>query len=159
MFTGPAIGTTSPSVHQSKEPQSLDESYIGIIVGALAALVIVLCLIVVIVIMGYRRRKHNNNRRTCMLKPMPVDGHVTINLNDLRANTNGKISNGNMYNSVALEELEMERELCTAAELKSDKGAYLDPSGTIQSRQLPDLPPTPDSSGTVPIKTTTMTNQ
>ncbi|XP_064615973.1 discoidin domain-containing receptor 2-like isoform X2 [Liolophura sinensis] len=89
---GPAVGTTSPSVHQSKEPQSLDESYIGIIVGALAALVIVLCLIVVIVIMGYRRRKHNNNRRTCMLKPMPVDGHVTINLNDLRASTNDTYS-------------------------------------------------------------------
>jgi hypothetical protein len=99
---------STDSVHKEKEEKEVAEDYIGIIIGALAALIVLLVFIIVIFFIRHKRRKHNNNRRS--LKPV-VDRHVTINLNDLRGSTNGKVSNGNMYNSIATDETNSEREL------------------------------------------------
>ncbi|KAK7504484.1 hypothetical protein BaRGS_00004350, partial [Batillaria attramentaria] len=76
------------------------------------------------------------------LKPV-VDRHVTINLNDLRGSTNGKVSNGNMYNSIATEETDSEREMRGEGGEKLSKAAYLSPKDSIQGRQLPPVPFSP----------------
>lgn len=51
-----------------------------------------------------------------------------------------------MYNSVATEEGESDRETYSAAD-KLGKPAYLEPKDTIQGRELPELPASPESGG------------
>ncbi|PVD21718.1 hypothetical protein C0Q70_17518 [Pomacea canaliculata] len=133
----PTDGSTD-SVHKEKENKEYSDDYIGIIIGALAALIVLLVCIIVIFFVRHKRRKHNNNRRS--LKPV-VDRHVTINLNDLRGSTNGKISNGNMYNSIATEELDSDREPSNhSGNQKLGKAGYVTPKDTIQGRHLPPYP-------------------
>lgn len=129
---------STDSVHKEKENKEYSDDYIGIIIGALAALIVLLVCIIVIFFVRHKRRKHNNNRRS--LKPV-VDRHVTINLNDLRGSTNGKISNGNMYNSIATEELDSDREPSNhSGNQKLGKAGYVTPKDTIQGRHLPPYP-------------------
>ncbi|XP_046560812.1 discoidin domain-containing receptor 2-like [Haliotis rubra] len=139
-IVSPASQSTD-TITKKGETAEFDDGYIGVIIGALAALIVILIIIIAIFIIRHKRRKHNNNRRN--LKPV-VDRHVTINLNDLRGSTNGKISNGNMYNSVATEEGESDRETYNAAD-KLGKPVYLEPKDTIQGRELPELPASPES--------------
>ncbi len=61
--TGPSPGpegTTDEVNHQSKK--SLDDQYIGIIIGVLTAVIILLFAIMVIIIMRQRRRKYHNHQ-------------------------------------------------------------------------------------------------
>lgn len=150
---------SSDSVHKEKESKEYDDNYIGIIIGALAALIFLLVVIIVIFFVRQKRRKHNNNRRS--LKPV-VDRHVTINLNDLRGSTNGKVSNGNMYNSIATEETDSDRGEGAG---KIGKAAYLSPKDSIQGAEMRDyavpdvtksalvvnLPPRPPRNGSAGI--------
>ena len=55
--------STESSVIDSKTPKSLDDEYIGIIIGALAALSLVLFAVILVIILRHRRRKYNNNHR------------------------------------------------------------------------------------------------
>ena len=128
-------------VHKKKEETKTDDGFIGIIIAGLAALIVILVIIIVIFVIRHKRRKNNNNRRS--LKPV-VDHHA-INLNDLCGTSNGKVSNGNMYNCVATDEMDSEKEI--VGDGKLSKPAYLEPKDTIQGRDLPDLPPSPVSGG------------
>ncbi|XP_052222204.1 LOW QUALITY PROTEIN: discoidin domain-containing receptor 2-like [Dreissena polymorpha] len=83
------------------EKASATEDYVSIIIGALAALIVILTIVVIFVVIRYRRRR-NQNRQS--LKPVS-DTVLNINLNNFQNNiTNGKVSNGNVYNGVATEE-------------------------------------------------------
>ncbi|XP_055955868.1 discoidin domain-containing receptor 2 isoform X2 [Patella vulgata] len=82
--------TETEDIQKEKEEKEYDDSYIGVIIGALAALILILIIVIFIFFYRHKRNKNNNNRRA--LKPV-VDRHVTINLNDLRGSTNGKVSN------------------------------------------------------------------
>ncbi|XP_064648959.1 discoidin domain-containing receptor 2-like isoform X3 [Lineus longissimus] len=125
-----------------KHTPSLDDKKIGIIVGALAALIIILILIVLAIIWRQRTLKHNNNRRNVK----PVDKPISINLNDLHPNitVNGKLSNGNMYNSIGQSDMESDRDID-----RCNNDIYHELDECLQSRKLPDLPPlkTPESTG------------
>ncbi|XP_052828814.1 discoidin domain-containing receptor 2 isoform X2 [Octopus bimaculoides] len=68
---------------QHKPPKAMDDSYVGIIIGALAALIIILFIVAVIIVVRHRRSKHNNNQ-PCQKPVVLGDRHVTINLSDLR---------------------------------------------------------------------------
>lgn len=119
-----------------EKKKSLDEEYIGIIIGALAALIILLFVVIVIIIIRQRRRKFNNNHQT--LKSSIDPRHITLDLNDLQTNgPNGKFPHGNPYNTVA-----------TASDGESDAGGtyklqsnlFVNPLDELQQRQLPELP-------------------
>lgn len=137
----------------TKTRKSLDDEYIGIIIGVLAALILVLFAIILIIILRHRKQKYNNNHRAMKsIEPR----HVTLNLNDLRNNTlNEKIiSNGNMYNCVATSDGDSDRDgACTSSVDSSSiyPNHYLLPDdlreSCMQNRMLPDLPPTQYSSG------------
>ncbi|XP_041368248.1 discoidin domain-containing receptor 2-like isoform X2 [Gigantopelta aegis] len=123
-------------VHKKKEETKTDDGFIGIIIAGLAALIVILVIIIVIFVIRHKRRKNNNNRRS--LKPV-VDHHA-INLNDLCGTSNGKVSNGNMYNCVATDELDSEKEMMGDGKLS--KPAYLEPKDTIQGSRdyaVPDV--------------------
>ncbi len=132
----------------SREKKSLDDQYIGIIIGALSALILLLFIVIVIIIIRQRRRKYNNNHRVMKIIESK---HVTLDLNDLQNNTlNGKLSNGNMYNFVATSDGESDRE---GASVKIENhDLYNGGNSHYQQRALPDLPHrTPDSgSGSYP---------
>ena len=141
---------TTPVLNTSKAQRSLDDQYIGIIIGALAALILLLFVIIIIIILRHRRRKYNNNHRS-MKSIQPR--HATLDMGDLteiQQNTlNGKLSNGNMYNGVANSDGESDREgtCCVGRDLY-----YQDPVDSlhgIQTRKLPELPRTPESTGMV----------
>ena len=91
-----------------------DDNIIAIIVGTLAALIALLFAIVAFIIWRQRRSKQNNNRHS--LKPV-VDRNMPINMNDLHGTRNGKVSNGNVYNSVATEDVECDAQLCNGDKL------------------------------------------
>lgn len=116
--------SNSPDVPLTeKENKEYDDEYISIIVGALAALIFLLICVILIFFCRHKRRKNNNNRNGH--KPVS-SSHITINLNDLRAATNGKVSNGNMYNSIATDEADSDREAggcCNSAGAGSEKFA------------------------------------
>ena len=125
-----------PPIHTTTE-----NNMIGIIIGTLAALIVILFagVCIVIVIIRHKRSKQNNNRHC--LKPV-MDRHIAVNINDVR-NQNGKISNGNMYNSVATDDMESDRELCrNGIDHKLCKDPYSDPKDSLEGRQL-----LPDHSG------------
>ncbi|KAK3589844.1 hypothetical protein CHS0354_015861 [Potamilus streckersoni] len=77
--------------------KTLDGDYINIIIGSLSALFVILVIIVVIVIVRLKRRQ-NNNRQTLM--PV-IDSVLSVKLQNTNGNPNEKISNGNMYYSIA----------------------------------------------------------
>ena len=122
---------------RSKPHKALDDQYIGVIIGALCALILLLFIIVLIFVLRQRRKKHSNAK---VIQPR----NVTLNLNDLRNPGSGKLSNGNMYNSVASSDVESERD---GPSVKLTNDIYGGQFGTIQSRRLPELPPTPGSVG------------
>lgn len=81
------------------------------------------------------------------VKMVPGD-HITFNLNNLHNAVNEKLLNGNMYNCVATSE-HMDATVCDAAIYKIKPGQhYDDTSNSMLSRKLPELPKTPDSTGT-----------
>ncbi|KAH9500701.1 Epithelial discoidin domain-containing receptor 1 [Bulinus truncatus] len=102
-------------------------SNISIIIGALAALIFLLLGVILIFFCRHKHRKNNNNRRGH--KPVSTS-HVAINLNDLRASTNGKLSNGNMYNSIATEDADSDHDgvgCCNGSSRGSEKFARSEP--------------------------------
>ena len=114
-------------------------------------MILLLTAIVLLVVYRQRRRKSNNNGKHIKYNGEPH--HVTLNLNDLRAMTNtptasappppapatnGKVSNGNLYNSIATSDLDSDRELGNGKLLNGD--TYREPFDGIQGRKLPDLP-------------------
>lgn len=84
------------------------------------------------------------------MKSFEPPRHVTLNLNDLRAPpvANGKVMNGNMYNSVATSELEIDSKENSLTKF-ANGDAYGEPFDGIQTRKLPELPKTPESTGNV----------
>ena len=81
----------------------LDDTYVGVIVGVLVAVVLLSAIVFVFV---FRRRRGKFNGSPHKLFGM---NHMNFNLDDLTpAMANGKLSNGNMYNSIAtMEDKEM----------------------------------------------------
>ena len=129
-----------------KAEKNLDDEYIGIIIGALAALILLLFAVIIVIIMRHRRNKYNNNHRT--MKPMEPR-NVTLDLSDIRlAATNGKLLNGQMYNCVATSEEGELMENNPGFVSKQDLSELYGESTGIQARKLPSLPRrTPESSG------------
>ena len=128
----------------------MDDQYIGIIIGALGALILLIGAIVIFVVVRRRKQKYNSGSQ---LKPVQTQ-HVTLNLDDLRAltNSNGKVvSNGNVYNSIATSEIDSEHDgLAQGYEngkVAHNGDAYQEPFDGIQTRRLPELPAlkTPES--------------
>lgn len=127
---------------RSKEATPND-NIIAIIVGTLAALIFILFAIVASIIWRQRRSKQNNNRHS--LKPA-VDRNIPINMNDVR---NGKVSNGNVYNSVATEDMECDPQLCNGDKLYSRDYAVPDVTKSALVVALPPQPPQPPNRGTL----------
>lgn len=109
------------SVTEEKEEKEYKNDYISIIIGALGALIFLLLAVVLIFFCRHKRRKNNSNGRGSssvssssstnghVLKPVG-NSHVTINLTDVRGSVNGKVSNGNMYNSIATDDADSDRD-------------------------------------------------
>lgn len=126
----------------SKEKQDMGDDHIGIIVGALAAFVLILFVVICIIILRHKRRKNGSNHR---IKQSFDPGHVTLNLHDLQPPVaNGKISNGNKYNSLATTE-DPDQNGTLHKNLNGD--VYPERFDVIQARKLPELPKTPESTG------------
>ncbi|KAK2174827.1 hypothetical protein NP493_772g00013 [Ridgeia piscesae] len=139
-----ADGTTSGRGHKTQRNGSghgdmkseagtvkaLDDTYVGIIIGAVAALVL-LCGIIFVFVFRRQRKKYKGS-------PHKLFGtnHMNFNLDDLTpAMANGKLSNGNMYNSIAtMDEKEAMREKLNSNDV------YREPVDGIQHRTLP-VPP------------------
>ena len=133
-------------IHKTEEKKSFEEQYIGIIIGALAFLIVVLFAIVLFIIIRHKKQKRNSQLG---LKP-GVD-HVTLNVNSMHMNgvrgtMNGKVSHGNMYNSVATDEEDLDH-ICNGGD-KILKSSYSEPKDSIQGRNLPDLPSSSQTTGT-----------
>ena len=80
----------------------------------------------------------------------PGVDHVTLNVNSMHMNgirgtMNGKISNGNMYNGVATEDVDLDH-ICNGGD-KILKSSYSEPKDSIQGRNLPDLPSSSETTG------------
>ena len=134
-------------LHKTEEKKSFEEQYIGIIIGALAFLIVVLFAIVLFIVIRHKKQKRNSQLG---LKP-GVD-HVTLNINGMHMNgvrggtMNGKVSHGNMYNSVATDEEDLDH-ICNGGD-KILKSSYSEPKDSIQGRNLPDLPSSSQVTGT-----------
>ena len=103
IFTGnpkPELPKESSASRIPEQTSAKDEDYISIIIGALAALIVILTIIVVFVIIRHKRRQNDNRNH---LKPA-ADNVLAINLNNFHGTSNGKVSNGNVYNGVATDE-------------------------------------------------------
>ncbi|XP_074653908.1 discoidin domain-containing receptor 2-like isoform X2 [Tubulanus polymorphus] len=122
-----------------KKPKRTD-AFIGIIIGSVLGFIVIVIVAIgiLIVIIRSRRRKHNNNRRN--IKPVETR-NTTIHLNDFQPNitVNGKLSNGNMYNSIAMSDTESEHRNVIDPERCNDIYHELDDS--LTNRKLPDIPP------------------
>ncbi|RUS76412.1 hypothetical protein EGW08_015822, partial [Elysia chlorotica] len=118
---GRAADNQDTSVTEEKEEKDYNNDYISIIIGALGALIFLLLAVVLIFFCRHKRRKNNSNGRASssvssssstnghVLKPVGTS-HVTINLTDVRGSVNGKVSNGNMYNSIATDDADSDRD-------------------------------------------------
>jgi len=138
------ITTTTDASHFVRDPEapdkSLDDQYIGIIIGALAALILLLTGLVLLITVRKRKLKSNNNSKHVASEPH----HVMLDLNDLRvmnapvAVDNGKVSNGNLYNSIATAEVDnlINRHLT----LTNSGDVYQESHEPMLGRKLPDLP-------------------
>lgn len=126
-------------IHKTEEKKSFEEQYIGIIIGALAFLIVVLFAIVLFIIIRHKKQKRNSQ-----LGIKPGVDHVTLNINSMhmhngmRGTMNGKVSHGNMYNSVATDDEDLDH-ICNGGD-KILKSSYSEPKDSIQGRNLPDLP-------------------
>ena len=91
MLTGLPGNEDDDALINDAEQKALDDQFIGIIIGALAALILILTAVVVICVIRHRKNKYNNNSHVKSVEP---PHHVTLNLNDLRAMNapNGKVS-------------------------------------------------------------------
>ena len=123
-----------------------DDEIIGIVIGILATLILLLFILMIIIIIRQRRGKFANHRA---VKAVHIEAHSngTVNLNDIHNQTtssanNGKLSNGKIYNCVASSDIESDREGTW-----TKMGSYRDPLDCIQHRKLPELPRTPESTG------------
>ena len=110
----------------------LDDTYVGVIIGVLVAVVLLSAIVFFFV---FRRRRSKFNGSPHKLFGM---NHMNFNLDDLTpAIANGKLSNGNMYNSIAtMEDKEMK-----------GKGSGTEEGGRdhdMQHRTLP-VPPAGDA--------------
>lgn len=129
----------------SEEHKPLDDQLIGIIIGALAAMIILLLTIVAFCILRSRRHKFEKNKQV-----VTMETPIAYDLNDLRALANGKLSHGNMYNPVGTQDegfMDPDHMTLSAnGKLASANGGgtllYTDTlySNGIQTRKLPELP-------------------
>ena len=85
----------------------------------------------------------------------PCVDHVTLNVNSMHMNgmrgtMNGKISNGNMYKGVAVDDDDDLDHICNGGDkiLKP----YSEPKDSIQGRNLPDLPSSSVTTGIAMLK-------
>lgn len=122
-----------------------DDNIIAIIVGTLAALIALLVAIVCFIFWRQRRSKQNNNRHS--LKPA-VDRNIPINMNDLHGTRNGKVLNGNVYNSVATDDVECDAHICNGDKSFSRDYAIPDVTKSALVVALPPQPPQPPLRGT-----------
>ncbi|KAL3871564.1 hypothetical protein ACJMK2_039555, partial [Sinanodonta woodiana] len=90
--------------HQIKK--SSNDDHIAIIIGCLAALTVILLVVGIFICARHRRQKLQRQN----LKPT-AENHVNIHLNHLNGHTGEKIVNGNLYNGIAMEEPDMDKEL------------------------------------------------
>ena len=77
-------------------------------IGSLVALISILIAIVVFII--FKHKKHKNNNSRCSLKTPVSENTVSLNLSDVRNTPSGKVLNGHLYNGVAVEETDSDRE-------------------------------------------------
>ena len=139
---------------EAKSEKGLGDAYVGIIIGALAALLLLVVFIICFVVRRHRRNKYSSSSP---IKGMFGVDHVNFNLSDLTPGgmmVNGKppkVSNGNMYNSVATSEVDTtdKEPLHKVSGVNGTNGdIYREPCDNIQNRKLPELPPcTPSSTG------------
>ena len=78
---------------------------IGVIIGSLAALLTILIAVVVFIIFRHKTKKNNQKRDT--LKASMADNHTTLSL---RSSVNGKVLNGHLYNGVAVDDVDSDRD-------------------------------------------------
>ena len=125
----------------------MNDEYIGIIIGALVTLILLLGAVAVVIFMRRRRSKYSNNHR--VMKCIEPPRHIAVNLNSLHNGNNGvpvngKVINGNMYNFMATSDVDSDQTCCGG--ISNAVEFYKEPHS--RGRQLPELPKTPDSSGT-----------
>ena len=77
-------------------------------IGSLVALISILIAIVVFII--FKHKKHKNNNSRCSLKTPVSENTVSLNLSDVHNTPSGKVLNGHLYNGVAVEETDSDRE-------------------------------------------------
>lgn len=109
--------------------KALDDTYIGIIIGTLCALILLLAGIAAFFIIRRRRSKYSSN-------PLKVFGS---NLNDLTYGlTSAKVANGNCYNAVSTGSEEQDKD----AEMQklTNRDTYMEPIDSMQNRKLPEIP-------------------
>lgn len=89
----------SSAAEAKSHHRRLDDTYVGIIIGALAAFIFLIMVVSLVVICQYRRYKFSRNSSPS--KSMFAVDHVSFNMSDLTPTLpNGKLSNGLMYNVV-----------------------------------------------------------
>ena len=110
----------------------LSESIIGIIIGTLTIFIIILITVFIFLCLRSKRRKDAQ-----------MKGTSSSPYNDLTLGvTNLKLVNG--YNYVTSSDVDSEKEVPVCC---NGEGDYYN-GEEVQSRKLPELPKTPDSSGT-----------
>ena len=124
------------------ETKTMDDTYIGVIIGALSALILILVMVVAVVIIRHRRNKYGGSNP---LKMFVGNDHINFNLNDLGGTE--KVNNGNMYKGVAVDESTSEFEKMGSLQKFINGPTPGQSDEAIQNRKLPDLPKTPDSTG------------
>ena len=67
-------------IEDPAEAKTMDDTYIGVIIGALSALILILIMIVAVVIVRHRRNKYGGSNP---LKMFVGNDHLNFNLNDL----------------------------------------------------------------------------
>ena len=92
-----------PSEEPNERPGRID--MIGVIIGSLAALLTILIAVVIFVI--YRHKRKQNSLKRNNLKSAISDNHTTLSL---RSSSNGKILNGHLYNGVAVDDVDSDRD-------------------------------------------------
>lgn len=99
-FSGDEDPVLASSAAEAKSHhRRLDDTYVGIIIGALAAFIFLIMVISLVVVCQYRRYKFSRNSSPS--KSMFAVDHVSFNMSDLTPTLpNGKLSNGLMYNVV-----------------------------------------------------------
>ena len=84
----------------NSHPQNFEDSYIGVVVGAAVAFVVIISVVVVIIVFRQKRRKYGRTVLESVLSP----DRLSFKLQSAPVSTSGKISNGNIYKSIATNE-------------------------------------------------------